>query len=153
MKCLKITLKQLIQLQVTKPIRTFHIANIHNKINWESEEKKEGESNVQIPKINTLFIWISYKIPFKTKSLLINFASMYKLKVVSFFFFAKYAVKSFLCVILKNCLKTLKCINRTTTLAKNHKKSTVFITTYKNTTAKKKIPGKCILRALLHLCY
>lgn len=25
-------------------------------------------------------------------------------------------------MILKNCLKTLKCINRTTTLAKNHKK-------------------------------
>ena len=81
---------------MTKQIRTFHIANIHNKINWESEEKEEGESNVQIPKINTLFIWISYKITFKTKSLLINFASMCKLKVVSFFFsFAKYAVKSF----------------------------------------------------------
>ena len=135
---------------MTKQIRTFHIANIHNKINWESEEKEEGESNVQIPKINTLFIWISYKIPFKTKSLLINFASMCKLKVVSFFSFAKYAVKSFF-MILKNRLKTLKCINRTTTLAKNHKKSTVFITTYKNTTAKKKISGKCILGALLHL--
>ena len=32
-----------------------------------------------------------------------------------------------------------------------HKKSTVFITTYKNTTAKKKISGKCILGALLPL--
>lgn len=122
---------------MAKQIRTFHIANIHNKINWELEEKEEGESNVQIPKINTLFIWISYKIPFKTKSLLINFASMCKLKVVSFFFFAKYAVKSFF-VILKNCLKTLKCINRTTTLAKNHKKSTVFITTYKTQQQRKK---------------
>lgn len=50
-------------------ILTFHIANIHKKINWEWEEKEEGESNIQIPKINTLFIWIFYKIPFKTKSL------------------------------------------------------------------------------------
>lgn len=136
---------------MTKQIRTFHIANIHNKINWESEEKEEGESNVQIPKINTLFIWISYKIPFKTKSLLINFASMCKLKVVSFFFFLCKICSKIFFMILKNHLKTLKCINRTTTLAKNHKKSTVFITTYKNTTAKKKISGKCILGALLPL--
>lgn len=67
MKCLKITLKRLIQLYVTKRIRTFHIANIHNKINWGWEEEEEGQSNVQIPKINTLFIWIFYKIPIKTK--------------------------------------------------------------------------------------
>lgn len=44
MKCLKITLKQLIQLQVTKQIRTFHRANVHNKINWEWEEKEEGKA-------------------------------------------------------------------------------------------------------------
>lgn len=139
---------------MTKQIRTFHIANIHNKINWGWEEEEEGKSNVQIRKINTLFIWIFYKIAFKTKSLLINFASMCKLKVVSFFFLCKICSKIFLWY-WKKCLKTLKCINRTTTLAKkkSQKKSTVFITTYKNTRAKKKISGKCILRALLHLCY
>lgn len=46
---------------MTKQISTFHIANIHNKINLAGEK-----SNVQIPKINTLFIWIFYKIPCKT---------------------------------------------------------------------------------------
>lgn len=64
----------------------FHIANIHNKINWGRRKRKKGKSNVQIPKINTLFIWIFYKILFKTKSLFFHFASMCKLKVVSFFF-------------------------------------------------------------------
>lgn len=67
-----------------------------------------------------------------------------------FFFFAKYAVKSF-CEIEENHFKTLKCINRTTLAKKSQKKkSTVFITTYKNTTAKKEISGKCTLRTLLH---
>lgn len=59
--------------------------------------------------------------PFKTKSLLINFASMCKLKVVSFFSLCKICSKIFF-MILKNHLKTLKCINRTTTLAKKSQK-------------------------------
>lgn len=67
MKCLKITLKQL--LQVTKQIRiSSHIKQTYNKINWESEEKEEGESNVQIPKINILLYGYLTKIPLKQKA-------------------------------------------------------------------------------------
>lgn len=67
MNCLKITLKQPVQSQVTKLYALF-TKQIHthenNKLGlggW-----KEGKSNVQIPKINTLFIWIFYKIPIET---------------------------------------------------------------------------------------
>ena len=97
---------------MTKQI-TFHIANIHNKINWSRGKK----SNVQIPKINTLFIWIFYKIPRKTNEqqqqkknrnkklffFLINFASMCKLKVVSSF--CKICSKILYCDIEKTVLR------------------------------------------------
>lgn len=79
MKCFKTTFKQLIQRWMTKQI-TFHIANIHNKINW----SRGGKSNVQIPKINTLFIWIFYKIPRKTNE---QQQQQKKQKQKAFFFF------------------------------------------------------------------
>lgn len=63
---------------------------------------------------------------------------MCKLKVARFLFICKICGK-ILCVCeIENHLKTLKCINKTTTLAKkkSQKKSTVFITTYRNRRAK-----------------
>lgn len=57
----------------------------------------------------------------QTKSLWINFASMCKLKVVSFLFLCS-KIFSCLCLCDRNHLKTLKCINKTTTLAKKKKK-------------------------------
>lgn len=44
---------------------------------------------------------------------------------------------------LENHLQTLKCINKTTLAKKITKKSTVFITTYRNRRAKKSQPGQC----------
>lgn len=93
-------------------IRTVHKANTHThihkkKINWELEVGGE-KSNVQIPKINTLFIWIFYKIPIKTNKQkpLSSLCKYVQAKVVRFLFLCKICGKIFfLCVSSKTIFR------------------------------------------------